>query len=128
VKTSEGENSTHEETQTVFSTSNLAVGSVTEAVVRSMRSGGGALQSQSSASNVTGPVGYDQAQWKKQIVAGSVIGSFMVLVVVVFVVGICIAWRRKVKAEEKDRSREESEMREIDGDGQVRRAEGSRNL
>jgi len=44
---------------------------------------------------------YVQQQTQKEIVAGSIIGSAMVLVVVVFVVGFVVVWRRKVKREEK---------------------------
>jgi len=44
---------------------------------------------------------YLQQQTQKEIVAGSIIGSAILLVILVFIVGVFVAWRRKVKRERK---------------------------
>jgi hypothetical protein len=42
---------------------------------------------------------YVQQQKHKEIVAGSVIGGVMVLVIVILAIGIFVSWRRKLKGE-----------------------------
>jgi hypothetical protein len=80
-------------------------------------------ETESCASDAEWSVSYAQKQREKEIVAGSVIGSFMMLVIVGFGVGVFIAWRRKVKAEEVEKIEEWCELREVESGGQVRREE-----
>lgn len=59
---------------------------------------------------------YEKQQIEKEIVAASVIGGCMVLVVLVFGLGVWIAWRRKVGkyAMEKGAADEACELREVE--------------
>ncbi|KAE9363541.1 hypothetical protein N431DRAFT_422371 [Stipitochalara longipes BDJ] len=105
VKTTETGGLTFQETQTSYST--LESGGVvflTKSVVGQATRGIGGVtqQTQSCAPDANqNQAVYVQQQTQKEIVAGSIIGSAMVLVVVVFVVGMLVGWRRKLQREEK---------------------------
>jgi hypothetical protein len=66
---------------------------------------------------------YLQQQTHKEIIAGSVIGSFMVLVVVVFAIGILVAWRKKVKEESRDKGNNGVELRGMESGEEVNEEE-----
>ncbi len=57
---------------------------------------------------------YVKQQTHREIVAGSVVGSLMGLVIVLFVVGVLIAWRKNVKRE-KEKVDEMVESRGMEG-------------
>jgi len=107
--------------QTLYMASSSAVPSVAEAIVSSTTKR--EQETESCAPDADESVVYVQQQREKEIVAGSVMGSFMVLAMVVFAVGVLIAWKRKVKEEGLGKSGEGCELGEVETGGEVRREE-----
>jgi hypothetical protein len=95
---------TFEQTQTLYSTFPSGGETLTKSIIGSAITKNEAVgqETQTSAADFPGSgmsAVYVQQQKQKEIVAGSVIGSFMVLVIVVFAIGVLVAWRRKIKME-----------------------------
>jgi hypothetical protein len=124
IRTNASGTSTFEEMQTLYMASSSAVPSVAEAIVSSTTKR--EQETESCAPDADESVMYVQQQREKEIVAGSVMGSFMVLVMVVFAVGVLIAWKRKIKEEGLGKSGEGCELGEAETGGEVRREEERR--
>jgi cobalamin biosynthesis Mg chelatase CobN len=91
------------ETRTLYSTVLSGQTTLTKSIVASATKESGVVgqETKSSVSSAGMSTVSVEQQQHKEIVAESVIGSFMVLVIVVFAVGVLLAWRRKVKSEVK---------------------------
>jgi hypothetical protein len=95
---------TSQEMETLYSTS-ISNAGITKMGTSSVIIANGVVVQETQSSSPGPDAGmyavYLQQQTHKEIVAGSVVGSFMGLVIVLFVVGVLIAWRKKVEREKE---------------------------
>lgn len=127
VKTTETGGFTFQETQNLYSTFRSVGVVLTQPVVGEVTTVKEVMGKETKgwehdSGNSGGSRWYVQ-QKHKQIIAGSVIGGFMVLVIVTFTVGVLVAWRRKMKRDEMGKGDEGVELREVESRDDVREEE-----
>jgi hypothetical protein len=124
VKTTETGGFTFQETQTLYSTfRSLEVVGRPESIVGETTKGAGEVEKETQSCVPDAGDVYVEEQKQKEIVAGSVIGGFMLLVIVVFAVGVLVAWRRKVKGEQKRKGDGGVELMEVESGEELRAQE-----
>jgi tetrahydromethanopterin S-methyltransferase subunit E len=117
VKDTGTEPLTFQETQIEYSAFRWGGVALTTSVARSEPGVTGELGRETHCSKSGGGEAgsYLQQQQYKLAVAVSVIGGFMVLVIVILAVGVLIAWRRKIKGEAKGKVDDSVELGEVAG-------------